>query len=197
MRTVVTKTGRSAGKRMGIVTLEDLSGQVEVILFPNDLERFQSLLAPEAITFFKGQVDRRRQEPSLRVSDVIPLDQVDEKLSAMVLVRLDPTTTPECLREIAGLVKRYRGDRPVYLDMWTRDGIKVTIRGGSGCGVCPSPDFLQAMEEIVGAGRVEALPAIRVQQPPPMAASEPEPSVHEEVGGWADDAVDQYQTTEP
>ncbi len=196
VRTVVTKTGRSAGRRMGIVTIEDLSGQVEVILFPNDLERFQPLLALESVVFVRGQVDRRRQEPSLRVSEVILLDEADERLSAMVLVRMDPTTTADTLREMSELVKRYRGDRPIYLQMWTRDGMKVTIRAGSGCGVRPSAEFLQAAEEIVGAGCVEALPAIRVQ-PQPLTEPESMPAAPEEDPAWADEAADQYQMTEP
>jgi DNA polymerase-3 subunit alpha len=199
MRTVVTKTGRSAGRRMGIVTLEDLQGQVEVILFPNDLERYQPLLVPESVAFFRGQVDRRRQEPSVRVSDVIPLEEADERLSAMVLVRLDSLITPECLREVAELARRYRGDRPLYLEVLTRDGMKVTIRGGQNMSVRPTGEFLQAMEELVGPERVEALPPLRVRAAPPPpepAPAESAPPEPQDAGDWTDDAVDQLQTSD-
>jgi DNA polymerase-3 subunit alpha len=199
MRTVVAKTGRSAGRRMGIVTLEDLQGQVEVILFPNDLERYQPLLVPESVAFFRGQVDRRRQEPSVRVSDVIPLEEADERLSAMVLIRLDSLITPECLREVAELARRHRGDRPVYLEVLTKDGMKVTIRGGQNMSVRPTGEFLQAMAELVGPQRVEALPPLRVRAAPPPPEPAPAdlaPPEPEEAGGWTDDAVDQLQTSE-
>ena len=200
MRTVVTKTGRSAGRRMGIVTLEDLQGQVEVILFPNDLERYQPLLVPESVAFFRGQVDRRRQEPSVRVSDVVPLEEADERLSAMVLVRVDSLVTPECLREVAELARRYRGDRPLYLEVLTRDRMKVTIRGGQNMNVRPTGDFLQAMAELVGPERVEALPPLRartVPQPAEPAPADLAPPEPQDAGDWTDDAVDQLQTTEP
>ena len=136
----------------------------------------------------------------MRVSDVVPLEEADERLSAMVLVRVDSLVTPECLREVAELARRYRGDRPLYLEVVTRDGMKVTIRGGQNMNVRPTGDFLQAMAELVGPERVEALPPLRARTAPPPAEPAPAdlaPPEPQDAGDWTDDAVDQLQTTEP
>jgi len=86
MRTVVTRGGRNPGKKLGIVTLEDLHGRVEAIVFPDQLERDRALLAPDAIVFLEGEVDRKREEPSLRVSRVIPADQAYHQLARALLI---------------------------------------------------------------------------------------------------------------
>ena len=141
MRAVPIKNGASAGKKMGIVTLEDLHGQVEVILFPKELDKFQPLLALETVVFFKGQVDRRRQEPSLRVSDVIPMEVADERLSSMVLLRLGDDTPEETLKALQQTIRKFRGDKPVYMELWTKGRVKVTVRANPDFYVRPTPEF--------------------------------------------------------
>jgi len=162
MRTVITRTGRNAGSKMGIVTLEDLSGQVEAIVFPKDLERWQTELAPEAVVFFKGRVDRKREEPSLRVAEVVPLDRAQEQLSTMVVVRVNCVgASAAVLGRIREVMGRFPGDRPVFLELWTANELKVTIRTNGRAGVSPTAEFCQAMENVTGAETVTVLGPIR------------------------------------
>jgi len=177
MRTVVTKSGRNAGSKMGIVTLEDLHGQIEVILFSKELQQYQADLSPETLAFFKGQVDRRRQEPSLRVSEVIPLDQADARLSAMAIIRLEAAgTSSAVLKKLADLIKQHSGDRPVFLEIWTGNQLKVTIRPRAGCRVRPSPEFRRAVDELLGEDHLKILPPMRMERPAPRPKPE-EPSL--------------------
>ena len=86
------RSGRNAGRRLGIVTLEDLAGRVEAVLFPDDLAKHQSTVVPDAIVFLEGSVDRRREEPSIRVSNVVPLERAVEAFSKEVFLNLFPTS---------------------------------------------------------------------------------------------------------
>ncbi len=95
IRSMTTKKGRKAGQKMAVVTLEDLRGQVEVLLFSEELARCQSDLALESVVFVRGRVDRRREEPSLRVSEVVPIDRADERLCMTVLIRIDCASMAE------------------------------------------------------------------------------------------------------
>ncbi len=183
MRTVITKNGRNAGSKMGIITCEDLKGSIEVVVFPRDLERFQPLLALETLVFFKGQVDRKREEPSLRVSEVVPLDRADELLSALVILRVHGAAAREStLKQVQALTARHRGDKPVYVELWTANQLKVTIRVGQ-AGVRPSPDFKAAVEELIGPGNVITVGSVRramAVQPPSVASVEPSAPLVEE-----------------
>ncbi|MBI4579281.1 MAG: DNA polymerase III subunit alpha [Planctomycetes bacterium] len=158
IRTVVTKQGRNAGSKMGIVTVEDLAGQVEVVLFPKDLQTYQAQLALDTVAFFRGQVDRRREEPSLRVAEVVPLDQGDEKLGRMVLIRLrPPAATPAALHELERILTQYPGDRPVFLELYTSTALKVTMRVNGRRGVAPSADLLAAVQRTLGPDSIVVL----------------------------------------
>ncbi|MGB9874886.1 MAG: DNA polymerase III subunit alpha, partial [bacterium] len=65
-----TKTG----KRIGFLTLEDLGGQWEAILFPEELSRFAHLLRTRSLLLLEGEVSERDGERSLVVKDLKALN---------------------------------------------------------------------------------------------------------------------------
>lgn len=116
MRTVVTKSGKNPGSRMGVVTVEDLSGRIEAILFPDDLTKHRALLNPDAVVFLVGEVDRRRETPSLRVRRVLPRADAVRELSDAVVFTVSSEARIEA---VANLVQRHRGGKAVYLRVAT------------------------------------------------------------------------------
>jgi hypothetical protein len=60
IRAIIIKNGRSAGQKMGIVTVEDELGTVECVLFADCFAQFSHLLTQDAVVFMLGRVDRSR-----------------------------------------------------------------------------------------------------------------------------------------
>ena len=184
IRHVVTKKGRNAGAKMGIVLLEDLHGQVEAVLFPRDLEKFQADLALEEVVFFKGKIDKKREEPSLLVSDMILLSEADRKLGSSVLLTVTcKDKNEEILGQIQDLVRRYPGDKPVYMEFFTENGLKVTLRPNAIRGVDPCEGFCREMRELLSPTGVQVIGAMRaparaqpIAPPPEEMDDEPIPA---------------------
>ncbi len=150
LRTVLTKRGRNAGSKMGILHLEDLKGQTEAVLFPKDLERFQSLLALESVIFVKGQVDRKREEPCVRVSEIIPVELADERLAAHVKLRIRGHADATLLKQVKELLARHPGPKEVFLELRTSGNLIVTLRVDARMGVRPSPELVDELEALLG-----------------------------------------------
>jgi DNA polymerase-3 subunit alpha len=173
LRTVVTKTGRNAGSKMGIVLLEDLAGTVEVILFPKTLEANRHLIAQDQVLFFKGQVDRRREEPSVRTNEVIPLEKAAEKLTQTIILRVDETHAERGgLERVLHICRQHSGQCPIYLEVMTTDRMRVTIRCNTIPGVAPSPTFTKAISDLLGEDRIRLVGAV-LRKPIPRAAPLP------------------------
>jgi DNA polymerase-3 subunit alpha len=66
VRRVTTKTQ----KTMGLVTLEDLAGQITLVLFPRTWEQFNELIQLEQLILVSGKVDRSRGDVQLLVETV-------------------------------------------------------------------------------------------------------------------------------
>jgi DNA polymerase-3 subunit alpha len=60
VRTLIVKSGRSAGQKMGIVTFEDLAGVFEGVLFSDGYLQHEAMLTPDTPVFVLGRVDRSR-----------------------------------------------------------------------------------------------------------------------------------------
>ena len=63
------------GAYMGFITLEDLTGQIECLVFPKVYERYQGMMAVDDLMVLHGRLSIREEEaPKLLVEKLIPLE---------------------------------------------------------------------------------------------------------------------------
>ncbi|MBR6029335.1 MAG: DNA polymerase III subunit alpha [Clostridia bacterium] len=64
------------GAFMGFMTLEDLTGQIECLVFPKVFERYQGLYQADDVVVMAGKLSIREEEsPKLLVDSITPIDQ--------------------------------------------------------------------------------------------------------------------------
>jgi DNA polymerase-3 subunit alpha len=146
----LTKKGRNAGSKMAVFTLEDLQGQVEVVMFPDVLNKFGGLLTADNIVFVKGKLDYRREKPNILAVELITLEDVREKLATKIRIRLDAEhVTKEKVATIKSICQSHRGRSPIYVAIKTDKG-KVYAAADRGLSVNPDLDFCRKMRHLVG-----------------------------------------------
>ena len=68
-------------KRMAFITLEDLAGTLEVIVFPQDLEKNEPVLAEDGRVFIKGRVSASENAAAKLICEkVIPLEKLPRRV---------------------------------------------------------------------------------------------------------------------
>ena len=101
---------------MAFITLEDLYGTIEVIVFPQMLTKYASLLEEDNGVVIKGRISlREEEEPKLVLNEAMPL--TNEKQPEKLYLKISGETKPEIQQEICEVLKRYKGNIPVYLYM--------------------------------------------------------------------------------
>ena len=74
------KTTRN-NSMMAFITLEDLFGNVEVIIFPKDYEKYRSMLEPDQKIFIRGKVTVEEEKAAkLICQDIIPFDSIPQEV---------------------------------------------------------------------------------------------------------------------
>ncbi len=73
-RTIVVRNGRSAGQKMGILTVEDATGTADAVLFANVYQQFGHLLEDDQPKFFMGRLDHSRGDAQIIVDRLVPID---------------------------------------------------------------------------------------------------------------------------
>jgi len=162
LRIVVTKSGRNAGRKIGIVTLEDLNGRIEAIVFPKQLETYRALLAPDAIVFLEGEVDRKREEPSLRVARVVAHEDAMGCFVRAVLLDLPEPAPVDRLVEI---LNANHGESPVYLNVHAADDMLARIECHPRLRIRCCREFLTEVSDLFGTRAVTILGPARENIP--------------------------------
>jgi len=83
IRRHIIKKGRNAGRKMAVFVLEDLQGQVKVVLFPDVLEKYSDCLVADKIVFVKGKTKCEKEKPNVFADELIALESAGEKLEAL------------------------------------------------------------------------------------------------------------------
>jgi DNA polymerase-3 subunit alpha len=173
-----TKTG----KRMAWVTLEDLSGSVEVVCFPGregggsrmdpktgkwtkagpkpGYEQWEALLKSDEPILVKGtvQVSLRDEEnpvAELIAEDIQALREVREKRVKRLELRLHvDMVTDEKLQRLAEIAKKFAGATPVAIALHM-PGEAETLIGGTSLKVQVTDELLESVNRLFGARVVE------------------------------------------
>jgi len=135
---------------MAVFSLEDLQGQVDVVMFSDVLNSFSKVLKQDTVVFVKGKLDYRRERPNILAVELITLEQVREKLAAKVQIKLDAKdVTKEKVAMIKSICRHHKGRSPVYVAVRTDKG-KVHTAADKELSVNPDLDFCRKMRQLVG-----------------------------------------------
>jgi DNA polymerase-3 subunit alpha len=117
---VVTSLKEKATKRGGrlaILTVEDLAGSVEVVVFGEVYERVGALLQqPSLPLWLKGHVVQEEKGPKLVAQEIAALETALPRGPSRLDVRLQAAmVTREQLINLKGILRRHGGPVPVFL----------------------------------------------------------------------------------
>ncbi len=106
------RSGPNAGQKWATVHMEDLLGSIRVQLFASDFQKFGSLIKTDAILLIRGKVDRSREQPTFRVTDVFTLEQSYEKLARELTIEVPAALVdPAVLDAVSNVLTGYSGGR--------------------------------------------------------------------------------------
>ncbi len=145
------------GDRMGVFTLEDAQGGVEVVAFPETFGRCASLIETGTLVAVRGKFERDAESARMQATELFPLDSLRERLAKAVRIRLNGDCTREKLEALWDLLSANRGDRPVAIEVdVSRRGrtLRVSADVLPQMRVKPSEQLLSAVEQLCGAGSV-------------------------------------------
>ena len=143
------------GDRMAFVTLEDMVGTVEAVVFP-DLYRSSMLhLAKDSAVLVKGQVDIGEEAVKLLLSEVQPLTLPGNGNIPLIEITLaGGAASTDGLQRLKAILEAHRGNSPLRLHLHLPEGGQVTVAPAPSVMVAANDDLRQALEAEFGAGCV-------------------------------------------
>ena len=97
VKKIVTK---KTGQPMAFLTLEDVTGQVEAVVFPSVYERLQELLIEDSQQMIWGKVDKRDDQMQLIVEDMEPIESVKMVMVDIASPQVTNTSAQAQLKQV-------------------------------------------------------------------------------------------------
>ncbi|MBF8298551.1 MAG: dnaE, partial [candidate division NC10 bacterium] len=149
LKEITTKNG----ERMAFVTLEDLAGTVEAIVFPELYKANMLHLVKDAPLLVKGQVDIGEETVKLLLTDIKPLSVLTGNGASVVEIIIEEAQlSVERLEELKALLSRFPGTASLRLHLGVAPGARVTIDASPGMTVTPNESLKQEVEALLGPG---------------------------------------------
>ncbi|MFH1825172.1 MAG: DNA polymerase III subunit alpha [Candidatus Firestonebacteria bacterium] len=164
---IINKVNRKTTKKnegMAIVSLEDLMGVVEVIIFPTLYKDIGNKIFEESMVIIKGKVDfeetigdeTETNKIKIRAEEVIFLEEADEKLSKKVHIKLFiPGLEESALVELKQNLLKFKnnGTCQVFLHFFKSADEEVSIVETQ-IKVLPSKELSNYVESTFGEGSI-------------------------------------------
>ena len=148
VRTQLTKKGEI----MKYLELEDLSGTIEVLVFPSLVRRFDALLKEDAMVAIEGNLDMAEDAPpKLRLENIQLLNEASPKVEteAKLYLRLFKNEDEEAVKEI---LRGGQGEIPVILRYETT---KQTMMAGKSMWISLDDGRQEQLAHLLGEENVK------------------------------------------
>jgi DNA polymerase-3 subunit alpha len=141
-------TTKKTNERMAIVGLEDIDGEMEIVVFPSSYTQIASYLKENTVVVVKGKVSFRDGFPKMMANEMAGIDEVYDMIKSL---QVDLSHTGELgLEKLKEKLARFPGKVPVYLQMDTNNYKKVEILVGEDLYVTPSEVLMEELKILVG-----------------------------------------------
>jgi len=157
---------------MAILKILDLKGTAQCVAFPETYDRFKRLIESDQLLFFRGAVSHQRGT-SLRLDEVIPASEVQNKLARSVIITVPcESSYEEMWTKLWDALQSSKGTASVYLDLLS-NRFRLRCRT-NGTRVSATAQLAQEIENLLGPGQVHfVIEAGVARRRPPVARRGP------------------------
>jgi DNA polymerase-3 subunit alpha len=128
LKTQFPKTGRNVNRKFARFRMEEFDGSVGCVMFADQYEEAQAILANEAIGFVEGTLDLTREEPDVKVDRFIPIEKAYDDLAEALVVVPPPGEEPRVVPVVQRICREFPGKAAVLLEMTPAPGVRARYK---------------------------------------------------------------------
>ena len=154
--TKIIKTKK--GDLMAFVTLEDLHGSVEIIVFSTLYAKVYDLLTDDSSILVRGHLQKDENSVKILADTLIPMDKAEETWSTSIHFNLDITRTDKALLEkLKSVFKRYPGSCRGYVHLLDPEKTETIIALSDATKLKAGSSLIREVNRLLGYSAAETI----------------------------------------
>jgi DNA polymerase-3 subunit alpha len=149
--TAVQRKVTRKGDTWAIITVEDLEGAINVMLFPSTYQLAAPMLVEDTIVVVKGRVRRNEDVPEISGTEVSVPDHSQRDDGPVVISLQANRCTPPTVEQLKEVLCSHPGVAEVHLRLTSAASTKV-LRLDPRLRVTPSPSLMADLKALLGPG---------------------------------------------
>jgi DNA polymerase-3 subunit alpha len=163
------KIRTKSGSQMMFATLDDVEGQVEMLVFKADQAESAEAIATDAIVLVRGRIDHKeRGETKLVVQEAERFEPDGDEIARAGAAASAPSEPlrltidaanlrrPGMLDQLKEVLEHHKGEADVHLTIPTEGGERTEVRLGNGYRVRPSSGLRAELDQVLGTDALAA-----------------------------------------
>ncbi len=154
-KVIITK---KKGEQMAFLTLEDLNGTVEIVVFPSVFALAADFLVEEKPILVEGTVQKEEKAVKIIAQTIIPIEKAEETWTADIHFYLDMSRlTKASLVEFKTILNSYPGSCPAFLHLCLPKQAETIIAIPQANGIKAGAALTRSVNAFEGCTEVETI----------------------------------------
>jgi DNA polymerase-3 subunit alpha len=142
-------------ERMATFILEDLSGRIEVVVFPDSYKKYYEFLRQDRLVWIKGRFLGEGESRRIHLLQIMPLEEAFQKQAKRVVFRIFlPGIEETIFEELKAILEKNEGNCPVFFELEKPHSYRMVVQSRDIQGVVPSEELLKDIENLLGENSV-------------------------------------------
>jgi DNA polymerase-3 subunit alpha len=139
-------------------TLEDMSGSIDMIVFPEAYKRLADKVKLEVPVLVRAGIRiEEGTNPKITAAEIMPLEEAKVPLPRAIRIRVPLETSAEgTIDDLHALFSERKGEARVLFDV-ERSGDFMVVMEAEGYNVLPDRNFIARVEQLCGRGSVRVI----------------------------------------
>jgi DNA polymerase-3 subunit alpha len=147
------------GDKFALFRLEDQFGAVKIVCWPEQYNRYKSLIQNDEAVVVKGRLELSDEsEATIVTQEIGSLENAKAKAAKALVVKMkEASTSASNLKRLNDLINSNMGTTQIYFEMMTDNGWIIRLQPNQFFRVNPSPTFAEEIEKVDASWKVELL----------------------------------------
>jgi DNA polymerase-3 subunit alpha len=138
-------------ERMATFTLEDLSGRIEVVVFPDAFKKFYDMISEDQLVWVKGKFLGEGENRRIHLVQIMRLDDALQKQAKRMFLRIFlPGIEESVFQDLKQILTQHEGECPVFFELETPHSYRMIVQSVDIEGVAPSEELSRNIEDLLG-----------------------------------------------